>query len=139
MWKSSLNVTANVIYSTYAHVSHSKSPPWSKKGVCTWPPESEKYLLTERKEFSVTLFQRAGAWICSSIYIYLCKEEWAFCDAGKRLESPPPLSSSQKKDLVSYNLGASVLLQEALKLIRIDFPLEHTVKYRLRSVDIISG
>lgn len=61
-----------------------------------------------------------------------------FVKLGRDRRVPATFLKSEK-DLVSYNLGVSVLLQEALKLIRIDFPLEHTVKYRLRSVDIISG
>lgn len=87
MWKPSLNVIANVIYSTYAHVSHDNSPLWSKKRVCTWPVESKMNSLTERKGFPVTLFQSAGAWICSNIYILVRGRMGLLCSREEGGES----------------------------------------------------
>lgn len=147
MWKLGLNVTANVIYSTYAHVSHNNSPPWSIKRVCTWPVESKMNSLTERKGFPVTLFQWAGAWIRNNIYILVSGRMGLLCsceEAGESQAEWNSLLSKRKGSQLYFKVFISMPERHHRYLSKlwngwIEFPIAYTAEYRHCSVDIILG
>lgn len=60
--------------------------------------------LTERKGFPVTLFQRAGAWICSNIYILAGERMGLLCSFEEGGES-----QAQGNGLLSKREGSKAI------------------------------
>lgn len=73
------------------------APLQSINRVHTWPAEGKMDSLTERKGFLVALFQRAGVWICSNIYILVKGRMGLLCSREHKGESQAEWSSQKGK------------------------------------------